>query len=209
VAWLGGELQQLVLPGDPRRAAAALQDLQGQQQQLQQALATAVCRLNEAAPRAVSAERALQLQQEQQEKPFMPPSFWSSQMHVQQSTAQLAELANRHPADTTSMEDLDPTQFQSVRFELPAAVAASLIGPQLRQQLQQIGAVLWSALPQPRCCNNWECLNMARVSEAKLVAGKASRCSKCKVARYCSKQCQTLDWPRHKSACKRLQAAAT
>jgi hypothetical protein len=37
VHWLKSQLQQLLLPGDPRKAAAALQGLQEQQQQLQQA----------------------------------------------------------------------------------------------------------------------------------------------------------------------------
>jgi hypothetical protein len=178
--WLGTELQQLALPGDPRKAAKALQDLQLQQQQLQQALTTAVWRLKEAAPRPVSAERAQQLQQEQQQNPVVPPGYRRRQMHVQQSTAELAELANRHPADTVTIESFNPTQLEYVSFELPAAVAASLIGPQLQQQLQQFGAALWSALPQLRCCNNWQCVSIAGVSEAKL-AGKASRCGKCKV----------------------------
>jgi len=28
------------------------------------------------------------------------------------------------------------------------------------------------------------------------------RCSACKVARYCDKECQTLDWEKHKTVCK-------
>lgn len=28
------------------------------------------------------------------------------------------------------------------------------------------------------------------------------RCGRCKLARYCSKECQTSDWPRHKMNCK-------
>lgn len=26
-------------------------------------------------------------------------------------------------------------------------------------------------------------------------------CAKCKVARYCSKECQSSDWPSHKDTC--------
>jgi hypothetical protein len=47
--WLGSQLQQLVLPGKTDKAAAALQDLQKQQQLLQQTLSAAVWRLNRAA----------------------------------------------------------------------------------------------------------------------------------------------------------------
>ena len=35
--------------------------------------------------------------------------------------------------------------------------------------------------------------------------GKASaipRCSRCKMIRYCSRACQSRDWPHHKTACK-------
>jgi hypothetical protein len=48
VAFLGSQLQQLVLPGQKDLAAAALQDLQEQQQQLQQALTAALWRLDAA-----------------------------------------------------------------------------------------------------------------------------------------------------------------
>ncbi|EIM89390.1 uncharacterized protein STEHIDRAFT_120026 [Stereum hirsutum FP-91666 SS1] len=29
-----------------------------------------------------------------------------------------------------------------------------------------------------------------------------SRCTGCKITRYCSRECQTQDWPQHKEACK-------
>ena len=41
--------------------------------------------------------------------------------------------------------------------------------------------------------------------------GEASaipRCSRCKMIRYCSRACQSTDWPRHKAACKAAAGAS-
>jgi hypothetical protein len=80
----------------------------------------------------------------------------------------------------------------------------------LAKQLQQLGAVVISTLPLPYCCNNPSCKNLDGFSEQELVAG--SRCSGCKVARYCSRECQAEHWggaAGHKALCKRLRAAAS
>lgn len=34
-------------------------------------------------------------------------------------------------------------------------------------------------------------------------------CSGCKIVQYCSRECQKLDWPKHKEGCKKLQASFT
>jgi hypothetical protein len=39
------------------------------------------------------------------------------------------------------------------------------------------GAALCAVLPSKQCCNHSGCTNLARLSEAELVAGKGSRCS--------------------------------
>jgi hypothetical protein len=80
--------------------------------------------------------------------------------------------------------------------------------PQLLQQLQQFAKGVCAALPQRHCCNNPACTKLGVLSEAELVAGAGSRCSRCRASFYCSRECQLAAWPLHKPVCKRLQAAA-
>ena len=35
-----------------------------------------------------------------------------------------------------------------------------------------------------------------------------SRCSRCHVRRYCCRECQLKDWPRHRSKCREMADAA-
>jgi hypothetical protein len=72
-----------------------------------------------------------------------------------------------------------------------AAAAAAVPGQQqLAQQLQAFGKAVCAVSPTSQCCNNPSCSSRAQLSEAALVGGKSSRCSSCKVARYCSRECQ-------------------
>ncbi|KAF6263302.1 hypothetical protein COO60DRAFT_489244 [Scenedesmus sp. NREL 46B-D3] len=88
---------------------------------------------------------------------------------------------------------------------------ARLVGDQVLQQLPGFGEALWPLLPQLQCCNHWGCGNMEGVSGC---GWRRARTTSAVAAgwlasyRYCSKECQALDWPRHKAACKRLTAAA-
>ncbi|KAF8069655.1 H2B.11 [Scenedesmus sp. PABB004] len=68
--------------------------------------------------------------------------------------------------------------------------------------LQRLGQALCAecVLPSLADCNNPTCTSMGSM-------GKGSRCSGCKAARYCCKECQTAHWPQHKAACKRLSRA--
>jgi hypothetical protein len=197
VHWLGPQLQQLVLPGKPNKAAAAVRGLQEQQQQLQQALAAAVWRLRQAATLLSSAQAARQpVQQQQQQQPMEAEStvYITSEQPWEYSpaaaaadAAMLAELDGTPFAAHLSLAELDPSAI-SDSYKLPAAAAARLVGAELPVLLRELGRKLWSALPQPRCCNNWACANLAGVSEAKLVrpaagGGKSNKCSGCKTAR--------------------------
>jgi hypothetical protein len=38
--------------------------------------------------------------------------------------------------------------------------------------------------------------------------GKFNECAACQAMYYCSVECQRVDWPKHKGACKQMQATA-
>lgn len=90
--------------------------------------------------------------------------------------------------------------------EKKAALQAAVA--ELAQQLHG-WAEAAAAIPVPHFCNNPGCSTASGVSEVALVSGKSCMCGGCKVARYCSKGCQTKHWKVHKPACKALAAAAT
>jgi hypothetical protein len=73
---------------------------------------------------------------------------------------------------------------------------------QLLQDLLLLGHVLMVEVPSPVGCNNPGCLNLRGSSEAE-TAAKA--CGGCKVARYCSQECQRGHWKVHRPTCERLQ----
>jgi hypothetical protein len=72
-----------------------------------------------------------------------------------------------------------------------AAAAAVPDGQQgLGQQLVAFGRAVCGVSASSVCCNNPSCSSRAQSSEGALVGGKSSRCSACKMARYCSRDCQ-------------------
>jgi hypothetical protein len=77
---------------------------------------------------------------------------------------------------------------------------------QLLQDLLLLGHVLMVEVPSPVGCNNPGCVNMRGLSEAE-TAAKA--CGGCKVARYCSQECQRGHWKVHRPRCQRAPAAGT
>jgi hypothetical protein len=226
--WLRPQLQQLLLPGNPRKAAAALQGLQEQQQQLQQALEAALWRFRKLAETmnygsSEQQQQMLEVQKAavllmkqfvsykssnlgsaaataavgsngQSDQAVLPrqaladSSSSSSSCHstsregVSVPTVDIDAVVSLKPEGPLGLADLDPAKLLFVH-PAAAATAAALIGSELPQQLQQFGSALWSAQPQLRCCNNAACANLGSISEAKLVAGMASRCSKCKAAK--------------------------
>jgi hypothetical protein len=127
-------------------------------------------------------EQVLQPKQQQDKSSTTEASSSDSSPKRVFSAAEIALLVGSKPAGPIQLADLDPAGLPFA-FSVSAGTAAALLGAGLPAQLHAFGIALWSALPQPRCCNNAACTNLASVSEAKLVAGKASRCSKCKVAK--------------------------
>jgi hypothetical protein len=73
--------------------------------------------------------------------------------------------------------------------------------------VKDLGQALTS-LPCATACNNPLCTNLSDASEVQLVQGNQHKCSACRVARYCGKECQAQHWKQHKPVCKALAAAA-
>jgi hypothetical protein len=73
--------------------------------------------------------------------------------------------------------------------------------------LQAFGLAVAVQFPAAALCCNPACVNLQGSSEAALL-GPGSRCSGCKVARFCSKECSMAAWKAgHKAVCNRLKAA--
>jgi hypothetical protein len=70
--------------------------------------------------------------------------------------------------------------------ELPRVSNTLSVG----QQLKSFAAALCGLSPNRQCCNNPGCGSCSGLSETALVGGKSCRCGGCKVARYCSRECQ-------------------
>jgi hypothetical protein len=77
---------------------------------------------------------------------------------------------------------------------------------QLLARLQAFGAAVCAELPIQWTCNYHGCCNTNMLSELELVSGKQCVCGGCRVARYCSAQCQRAHWHQwHKTVCKRIK----
>lgn len=49
-----------------------------------------------------------------------------------------------------------------------------------------------------------EYLDRKTCSGCGCVAAKLSKCARCELVAYCSKECQKMHWPEHKGDCKRV-----
>jgi len=74
------------------------------------------------------------------------------------------------------------------------------------RQLLETGKAL-SSFAVPLWCNHPVCANISRTLEVSLVSGHSTKCSGCRVARYCCRECQKQHWKQHKPVCQALAAA--
>ncbi|CAH1797897.1 unnamed protein product [Owenia fusiformis] len=56
-----------------------------------------------------------------------------------------------------------------------------------------------------RLCANTNCTFQSKDPEEVLRAPPGKRCSKCKMVRYCTSDCQAAHWPKHKLTCKKIK----
>jgi hypothetical protein len=76
------------------------------------------------------------------------------------------------------------------------------------QALEAFAGSLVVQCPVPSSCGNPACVGFGKLSERRLVFGTKDLtvCSKCKAARFCSKECFQQAWEQHLPVCKRLRA---
>ena len=101
--------------------------------------------------------------------------------------------------------------FPSLQPLQPHAAAGDAAGAEANSAAADAEATTeasWEMYRRERVfkCSNEHCLVFAPYHGS---AGSAtlSACQACKVARYCSQQCQAADWPSHKTACAALASA--
>jgi hypothetical protein len=109
-----------------------------------------------------------------------------------------ADSTDNDGGGSTSSTECSPSPAVRCLQEVDTAAAAAVAAAEavlevqqgLGQQLEAFGRAVCAVSASSACCNNPSCSSRAQLSEGALVGGKSSRCSACKVARYCSRDCQ-------------------
>jgi hypothetical protein len=183
--WLGQKLAAVGLPGQ----AGHIEAVQQQHAAAQQAVGKLVKQQAAAAQNLAAAAAALKAVRAS-----------SGVMHLQAAdgTVHMMRAVLGHVADDTVTSDSDVKSCKRLQDSLAAARAA----------LEAFASNLIAQCPEASSCGNPSCVEFSMLSEKKLVAAKKTQCSKCKAARYCSRECQLHAWERHRPVCKRLRAAS-
>jgi hypothetical protein len=142
---------------------------------------------------------------------FPPRSFWSRPPALVSLFLTALQPALQHAgiAAQLSAAGLDAGELLTKVSSAKAAVDAGRADQPdaVRAAVKGLGQVLTSP-PCGTACNNPACTNMSEPSEAQLLQGNQHKCSACRTARYCGKECQAKHWKQHKPVCKALVAAA-
>jgi hypothetical protein len=180
--WLGQQLAAVGLPG--------LRIEEGQQQDAaaQQAVGKLVKQQAAAAKKLAAAAAALKA---------VRASSGVVQLRDADGTVHMMHAVLGEAADDTVTSDSDVKSCKRLQDSLAASRAA----------LGEFASNLVAQCPEASSCGNPSCVEFGMLSEKKLVAAKKTQCSKCKAARYCSRECQLHAWERHRPVCKRLRAA--
>jgi hypothetical protein len=177
-------LLALQLPGQPDAAAAAVQQLQQQCEQLGAALLPGQLQ-------AIAVKDVLWCQQSLGQNAHNTateePGRRQAQQQQQQQQQQRREVVEGDgtsggPQSASSNEQaMDLQEFHQKLIHMISKEAA--------QQMQRLGVALAAQLPTNLCCCNPACTNVHMPSEVQLVGGKACVCSGCKATRFCSRTC--------------------
>jgi hypothetical protein len=118
--------------------------------------------------------------------------------------AQLLQEANSLEQQCCAVVDQSAAAVQQ---DGTAAEPHTAAVSRVSDSLQAFGLAVAVQFPAAALCCNPACVNLQGASEAALL-GPGSRCSGCKVARFCSKECSMAAWKAgHKAVCKTLKAA--
>jgi hypothetical protein len=115
---------------------------------------------------------------------------------------QLASLLAARQAVQEAVSGLSSSNMTEAEADAARAAINKFI-----QELLSLGLTA-SKVAVADFCNNPGCTNVGGQSEAALVLGKGCMCGGCRVAHYCSRQCQREHWKLHKPVCNALAAAA-
>ena len=118
------------------------------------------------------------------------------------------------PSDWAALDDFDE---EAIIKEMTSRVEETFLAAKEEVQLEKLlsGAkdAVSPAATAPTCAPSRSAA-VSAVPQGKGCAvcgvevAKLKRCTACKAVSYCSRECQSADWPQHKLKCKQMQQAA-